>query len=70
MSTERPDPPLTGSERAALRGWLDYHRATLEWKCDGLDDDQLRLQPMAPSTLSLLGLCDTWPKSNGTGSGL
>ena len=56
MSTERPDPPLTGSERAALRGWLDYHRATLEWKCDGLDDDQLRLQPMAPSTLSLLGL--------------
>ena len=23
-------------------GWLDYHRETLLWKCDGLSDEQLR----------------------------
>lgn len=55
-STVRPDPPMTGSERDALRGWLDFHRATLAWKCDGLSDDQLRRRSMPPSTLSLLGL--------------
>lgn len=43
-------------ERATLRGWLDFHRATLAWKSDGLDDEQLRLRSMPPSTLSLLGL--------------
>lgn len=56
MPTQRPDPPMTGPERDALRGWLDYHRATLAWKCDGLNDDELRLQSVPPSTLSLLGL--------------
>lgn len=47
---------MTADERTSLRGWLDYHRATLAWKCDGLDDEQLRRCPMPPSTLSLLGL--------------
>ncbi|MGH3713282.1 MAG: DinB family protein [Micromonosporaceae bacterium] len=39
-----------------LRGFLDYHRATLAMKCDGLTDDELRRRSMPPSTLSLLGL--------------
>jgi uncharacterized damage-inducible protein DinB len=39
-----------------LTGWLDYHRATLAWKCEGLTDDQLRERPVPPSGLSLLGL--------------
>ncbi|GAA5025108.1 DinB family protein [Actinopolymorpha pittospori] len=39
-----------------LRGFLDYHRATLAMKCDGLSDEQLREKSMPPSTLSLLGL--------------
>jgi hypothetical protein len=39
-----------------LRGWLDYHRATLAWKCEGLSDDQLREYAVPPSQLSLLGL--------------
>lgn len=47
---------MTGPERESLRGWLDFHRATLEWKCDGIDDDQLRCKSMPPSTLTLLGL--------------
>ena len=47
---------MTGSEREALRGWLDHHRATLAWKCDGLDDSDLKRRSMPPSTLTLLGL--------------
>jgi uncharacterized damage-inducible protein DinB len=54
--TVRPDPPMMGSERESLRGWLDYHRATLAWKCDGLGEDELRQRSMPPSTLTLLGL--------------
>jgi uncharacterized damage-inducible protein DinB len=56
MPTERIDPPVTGGERETLRGFLDYHRATLAWKCDGLSDEELRRRSMPPSTLSLLGL--------------
>jgi uncharacterized damage-inducible protein DinB len=56
VSTERIGPPLTGDERETLRAFLDYHRATLAMKCDGLSDEDLRRQSMPPSTLSLLGL--------------
>ncbi len=56
MTTERIDPPLVGNERIMLRTFLDYHRATLAMKCDGLTDDELRRQSMPPSSLSLLGL--------------
>src|SRR5215470_11512611 len=56
MSTERVGPPLVAGEREMLRAFLDYHRATLVMKCDGLSDEELRRQSMPPSTLSLLGL--------------
>ncbi len=39
-----------------LDAWLDFHRATLAMKCDGLTGAQLRERAAAPSTLSLLGL--------------
>ncbi|MFR9676114.1 DinB family protein [Streptomyces sp. TR02-1] len=39
-----------------LRDFLDYHRATLAMKCEGLAEEGLRRQSMPPSTLSLLGL--------------
>ncbi|MFK4119759.1 DinB family protein [Streptomyces longwoodensis] len=52
----RPVPPLTGDERSQLVGWLDFHRATLEAKCAGLDDAQLRRASAEPSALTLLGL--------------
>ncbi|MFI6351602.1 DinB family protein [Streptomyces sp. NPDC050743] len=52
----RPIPPMTGSEHALLEGWLDFHRATLELKCRGLDDAQVRQAPAEPSELTLLGL--------------
>ena len=53
---ERIEPPEVADERAALQGWLDYHRATLLWKCAGLDGDHLAARPVESSTLSLLGL--------------
>jgi uncharacterized damage-inducible protein DinB len=52
----RIGPPSFGSERETLRAALDYQRATLAMKCDGLSDADLRKQSMPPSTLSLLGL--------------
>ena len=39
-----------------LDAWLDYHRETLPWKCDGLTDEQLKTCSTPPSNLSLLGL--------------
>ncbi|MGH3153163.1 MAG: hypothetical protein ACRDOB_20880 [Streptosporangiaceae bacterium] len=37
MSTiERPLPPLNADERTTLESWLDFHRATLAMKCEGL----------------------------------
>ena len=56
MTTERIGPPLRAGERETLRAFLDYLRATLAMKCDGLSDDDLRRRSMPPSTLSLLGL--------------
>jgi uncharacterized damage-inducible protein DinB len=56
MTTQRIAPPLIGGERDMLRAFLDYHRATLAMKCEGLSDDDLRRTSMSPSTLSLLGL--------------
>jgi uncharacterized damage-inducible protein DinB len=53
---DRVGPPNFGGEREMLRAFLDYHRATLAMKCDGLTDEELRKQSMPPSTLSLLGL--------------
>ena len=31
----RPEPSHEGGEAATLLGFLDYQRATLEWKCRG-----------------------------------
>ncbi|EFL13914.1 DinB family protein [Streptomyces sp. C] len=54
--SHRPEPSTTAGEREMLDGWLDYHRSTLAWKCEGLSEEQLRLTPLAPSALSLMGL--------------
>jgi uncharacterized damage-inducible protein DinB len=56
MTTDdRPEPPYLGDETGTLAGFLDFHRATLLWKIEGLDDEQLR-RPMVPSGTSLLGM--------------
>lgn len=56
MPVERIHPPYVNAERAMLDAWLELMRATLEWKCGGLDADALRRRSVPPSTLSLLGL--------------
>ncbi|HZT97623.1 MAG TPA: DinB family protein [Chloroflexota bacterium] len=55
--SERRFPPLSGSERDVLNGFLDYQRDTLEWKCSGLTEAQMK-EPLAShhSPLTLLGL--------------
>jgi hypothetical protein len=53
---ERIDPPYETDERTMLVSWLEYHRATLAIKCEGLTHDQLRMRSVPPSGLSLLGL--------------
>ncbi|WP_405814837.1 DinB family protein [Streptomyces sp. NBC_01390] len=58
MTTQVPrsEPALNADERTMLEGWLDYHRQTLAWKCEGLTDAQLRTASVEPSELSLMGL--------------
>jgi uncharacterized damage-inducible protein DinB len=53
---KRSEPPLVTGEREALESWLDYERETLLLKCSGLTAEQLKLRPVPPSGLSLLGL--------------
>jgi hypothetical protein len=55
-TADRVDTPYEGGERTLLEAWLEYHRATLAMKCEGLSPDQLRMRSVPPSTLSLLGL--------------
>jgi hypothetical protein len=56
MTVERREPALNADERTMLEGWLDYHRQTLAWKCEGVTDAQLRTASVEPSKLSLMGL--------------
>jgi uncharacterized damage-inducible protein DinB len=48
-------PPLGGDEAATLLGFLEFQRATIAWKCAGLDAAGLRAT-VGPSTMSLGGL--------------
>ena len=52
----RPINAKSGDERRQLDGWLDFYRATLLTKCDGLSEDEMTTRPVTSSSLSLLGL--------------
>ena len=52
----RTHEPVTAGERETLDGLLEWHRATLVWKCAGLTGEQLAQRPVPASSLSLLGL--------------
>ncbi len=56
QSVDRPEPPYVAGEREMLDSWLEFHRATLLTKCEGLTDEQLKTRSVPPSSLSLLGL--------------
>ena len=51
----RPEPPLAGDETATLLGFLKYQRATLAWKCRGLDATGLNVT-VGVSSLTLGGM--------------
>jgi uncharacterized damage-inducible protein DinB len=51
----RPEPPLAGDETATLLGFLDYQRATLAWKCRGVDAAGLRAT-VGVSSMTLGGM--------------
>lgn len=52
----RPEPPFVADEAETLKGYLDYQRATLEWKTRGLTTEQLRMAAIPTSTMTLGGL--------------
>ena len=54
--TERTIPEGLSDERSLLECWLDYYRATLLAKCDGLTSQQLITRSCEPSPMSLIGL--------------
>ena len=53
--SERVDPPLNGPEAEQLFGFLEYQRATLRLKTDGLDAAGLA-RTLPPSTMTLGGM--------------
>jgi hypothetical protein len=52
----RLEPPLLAAERESLDSWLEFHRATVLQKVEGLDPEQLCRRSLPPSTLSPLGI--------------
>jgi hypothetical protein len=50
-----PEPPLTGDDATAIVASLERQRATLAWKCGGLDATGLRAKA-ASSSITLGGL--------------
>jgi hypothetical protein len=51
----RPEPPIAGDETATLLGALGRERATLAWKCGGLDAAGLTAT-VGASSMTLGGL--------------
>lgn len=57
MSTgdHRPEPPFAAPPKEMLEAFLDFHRATLLWKLEGLSDEEVR-RPLTASGVCLLGI--------------
>ncbi len=51
----RPEPPIAADETDTLVGFLDYQRATFEWKCAGLDAAGLKAT-VGVSSMTLGGM--------------
>jgi uncharacterized damage-inducible protein DinB len=51
----RPEPPIAADEVTTVLGFLDYQRATLAWKCRGLDAAGLQVK-VAASSMTLGGM--------------
>lgn len=53
---ERNFPPATGDEVQIVEGWLDWQRATVQRKCEGLVEQAGRAQPVTGSSMSITAL--------------
>ncbi len=53
---QRTDPPAQADETTMLIAFLDYYRASLILKSDGLTDEQARTCAVPPSDLNITGL--------------
>ncbi len=51
----RPEPPVNADETATILGFLEFHRATLAWKCARVDANGMRAT-VGASTMTLGGL--------------
>ncbi|MEV1169393.1 DinB family protein [Nonomuraea sp. NPDC049784] len=49
MSLPRVRPPLVADERTQLVGWLDMQRAIVQWKCEGLSEEDAH-RPVLPAS--------------------
>jgi hypothetical protein len=54
--TDRIDPPAQADEPEMLAAYLDWYRATLLFKAEGLSDEQARAATVPPSDLNIMGL--------------
>lgn len=52
---KRVEPPVAGTEKEMLSGFLDFLRGTIICKLEGLSDAEVR-RPHEPSGLTLLGI--------------
>src|SRR5689334_11349961 len=53
--TERPEPPIAGTEVETMLGSLERQRYLFAWKCGGVDAAGMRAT-LGPSTMTLGGL--------------
>ena len=56
IDERRREPGFLLGERDMLEAWLEFHRATLLLKCEGVSDEERKQRPVATSKLSLHGL--------------
>jgi uncharacterized damage-inducible protein DinB len=56
VDARRTEPVSGLGDREMLEAWLEFHRATLLLKCEGLDDAARKSRPVATSLLSLHGI--------------
>ncbi len=49
-------PPMSADEADTLLGYLDYQRATFEWRTANLTTEQLQQRLEHPSTMTLAGM--------------
>jgi uncharacterized damage-inducible protein DinB len=56
VDPRRSEPEFILTERVMLESWLEFHRATLELKTEGLSESLRKSRPVPTSKLSLHGL--------------